>query len=81
MGHTRQYIWRVEDGQSMAGSGFDPADILCELYGDSGMRTRVLDKDDLKGMAPWYLCSLLNEVYKAGREDAMADLRMVLGIK
>ena len=81
MGYKRQYIWRVEDGQSIAGTGHEPADILCELYGDPGMRTRVMDKDELKGMAPWYLCSLLNEVYKSGREDAMADLRNVLGIK
>lgn len=81
MGYKREYIWRVKEGETTAGTGFEPADILCQLYNDPGMRTRVLDKDDLKGMAPWYLCSLLNEVYRAGREDAMADLRHVLGIK
>ncbi len=81
MGYNRQYLWRVKEGETTAGSGFEPADILCQLYNDPGMRTRVMDASDLKGMQPWVLCSLLNEVYKAGREDAMSDLRQVLGIK
>lgn len=81
MGYNRVYTWRKDENEEAGAGGFEPADILCQLYNDPGMRTRVLDKDDLKGMAPWYLCSLLNEVYRAGREDAMADLRHVLGIK
>jgi hypothetical protein len=81
MGYKREYLWRVKEGETTAGTGFEPADILCQMYGDPGMRTRVINADELRGMPPWILCSLLNEVYKAGREDAMADLRTVLGIK
>jgi len=80
-GYTRRYLWRVPEDQTTASTGFEPADILCEMYGDAGMRTRVVNADELKGFPPWELCDLMNQAYRNGREDAMADLRRVLGVK
>jgi hypothetical protein len=60
-------------------NGYEPCDILLD-HGlkDSGFRTYVIRKEDL---VPWQICSALNSAYKAGREDAMRDLRRFMGIK
>lgn len=81
MGYNKQYVWRSKEGEAYHEGGFEPADILCQHYDDDKFRTVVLDADDLKGMAPWKLCSLLNEVYRSGRADAMSDLRNFIGVK
>jgi hypothetical protein len=60
-------------------NGYEPCDILLDHgYGNSDFRTYVIRKEDL---VPWQICSALNSAYKAGREDAMRDLRRFMGIK
>ena len=80
MGYKRSYVWR-DEAEENGSNGHQPCDILCQLYEDAGMMTVALSKQDFESLTPWLLCSLLNQVYKNGREDAMADLRNVLGIK
>jgi hypothetical protein len=70
---ARFYCIREED------NGYEPCDILLD-HGlkDPSFRTYVIRKEDLK---PWQICDALNSAYKAGREDAMRDLRHFMGIK
>jgi hypothetical protein len=70
---TRFYCVRETD------NGYEPCDILLD-HGlkDPSFRTYVIRKEDLK---PWQICSALNDAYKAGREEAMRDLRNFIGIK
>jgi hypothetical protein len=69
---TRFYCTREED------SVYEPCDILLD-HGlkDTGFRTYVIRKEDFK---PWQICNALNDAYKAGREDAMRDLRNFIGV-
>lgn len=80
MGHKRSYVWR-DESEPGGSNGYEPCDILCQLYEDAGMMTVTLSKQDFETLTPWRLCSLLNQVYKNGREDAMADLRHFIGIQ
>jgi hypothetical protein len=70
---ARFYCIREED------NGYDPCDILLD-HGlkDSSFRTYVIRKEDLK---PWQICDALNGAYRAGREDAMRDLRNFIGVE
>ncbi len=77
----KTYVWRKLDGEDLGSSGFQPTDILVEHYNDPGMRTMLLRKDEFENLRPWELCSILNEVYKSGRNDAMEDLRRFIGLK
>ena len=81
MGHKRQYLWRVKEGETTANTGFEPADILLQHYGDPGMRTMVMREEDFKRIKPWELCSMLNEAYESGRKDSMEDLRRFIGVE
>jgi hypothetical protein len=62
-----------------ADSGYEPCDILLD-HGlkDSSFRTYVIRKEDLK---PWQICTALNDAYRAGREEAMRDLRNFIGVE
>lgn len=62
-------------------SGSDPCDILLQLYPDDGFRTLVMRQEDFEHLKPWELCMLLNRAREAGREDAMRDVRDLLGVK
>lgn len=59
-------------------NGYEPCDILMD-HGliNPDFRTYAIRKEDLK---PWQICDALNNAYKAGREDAMRDLRNFMGI-
>lgn len=55
---------------------------LCDILLDHGLkspdfRTYVIRKEDING---WKICEALNQAYKAGREDAMRDLRNFIGV-
>jgi hypothetical protein len=77
----KSYIWRKLEGEQPGTGGFEPTDILVEHYGDAGMRTTLLRKDEFENLKPWELCSILNEAYKHGRQDAMEDLRRFIGVE
>ena len=55
--------------------------VLLEHYGDKGVRTRVLEADDLVKVEAWKIATLLNAAYAAGRTHAMEELRHFIGIK
>lgn len=55
--------------------------VLLQHYGDPGVRTRVLESEDLANAEAWKIASLLNSAYEAGRTHAMEDLRRLIGIK
>lgn len=80
MGYKRSYVWRDEQEEN-GSNGHKPCDILCQHYNDETWATIVLSKQDFETLTPWLLCSLLNQVYKNGREDAMADLRRMMGVQ
>ena len=70
---TRHYCTREEDN----------ANKLCDILLDHGLkspdfRTYVIRKEDLSA---WKICEALNSAYRAGREDAMRDLRNFIGIE
>jgi hypothetical protein len=69
------YYWMTAEGDD----GRDR--VLLEHYGDSGVRTRVLEADDLEKAEAWKIATLLNGAYEAGRTHAMEDLRRFIGIK
>lgn len=59
-------------------TGYEPCDILLDHgLNSTDFRTYVIRKEDFK---PWQVCDALNSAYKAGREDAMADLRRFIGV-
>ena len=69
----RRYCIRETD------NGYEPCDILLDHgFNSPDFRTYVIRQEDLK---PWQIVDALNSAYKAGREDAMADLRRFIGIK
>jgi hypothetical protein len=69
---TRHYCIREED------NGFESCDILLDHgLNSSDFRTYVIRKEDLK---PWQICTALNDAYKAGREEAMRELRNFIGV-
>jgi len=70
---TRFYCVRDTDNSSA------PCDILMD-HGlkNPEFRTYVIRKEDLY---PWKIAHELNNAYQAGREDAMRDLRNLLGIR
>jgi hypothetical protein len=69
---TRFYCIREED------NGYEPCDILLDHgYGNKDFRTFVIRKEEFK---PWQVADALNNAYKAGREDAMRDLRNFIGV-
>ena len=69
---SRLYCIREED------NGYEPCDILLDHGLKSpDFRTYVIRKEDLK---PWQICVALNDAYKAGREEAMRDLRRFIGV-
>ena len=55
--------------------------VLLQHYGDPGVRTRVLEADDLIKTEAWQIATLLNAAYEAGRVHAMEELRRFIGIK
>ena len=70
---NRHYCTREED------NGYEPCDILLDHgLGSPDFRTYVIRKEDFK---PWQVVDALNNAYKQGREDAMASLRRMMGIK
>ena len=59
-------------------NGYDPCDILLDHgLNNTDFRTYVIREEDLK---PWQIVTALNDAYKAGREDAMRDLRNFIGV-
>jgi hypothetical protein len=79
--NRKTYVWRKKESEDPYAGGFEPTDILVQHYNDEGFRTILLDEEDFKRLAPWKLCSLLNDAYDSGYRDAKADIRNVLGIK
>jgi hypothetical protein len=70
---ARFYCIREED------NGYEPCDILLDHgYGHKDFRTYVIRKEEL---TPRQICSVLNDAYKIGREDAMRDLRNLIGVE
>lgn len=55
--------------------------VLLQHYGDPGVRTRVLESEELANAEAWKIASLLNSAYEAGRTHAMEELRRFIGIK
>lgn len=55
--------------------------VLLQHYGNPGVRTRVLESDELTNAEAWKIASLLNSAYEAGRTHAMEELRRFIGIK
>lgn len=70
---TRQYCTREEDNDN----GSEPCDILLQHFKSDNFRTYVIRKEEWSG---WRIASALNDAYKAGREDAMRDLRNFIGV-
>lgn len=63
------------------GNGYDPSDIVCQLYGDAAWRTICIPQEDLENIAPWKLANELNRAYEQGRKEAFEDLRRLIGVK
>lgn len=61
--------------------GYDDCDILQSHWGDSGMRTILLNKDDFATLQPWQFVSLLNKAYERGRIEYQEDLRRFIGVR
>ena len=59
-------------------SGYDPCDIRLQLYKSDDFTTIAIRKDELY---PRKIAEALNNAYRAGRNDAMQDLRNFIGIK
>lgn len=76
----KEFVWREIEGDEY-NLGGDATDILVQHYGDPGMRTMLLTKDEFENLKPWRLCALLNSAYEAGRSDSMEALRHFIGIK
>ena len=73
MAHT--YAWVVaEDDEGNER-------VLCQHYGDPGVRTRVYEADELVNMRAYDIAQRLNAAYEAGRNHAFEDLRRFIGIK
>lgn len=72
----RQYTYNHKDN-----TGYAPCDILVQYYESEEFRGVILRKDDFEELAPWKLCTLLQAAYDAGRDDAMRDLRIMIGVK
>lgn len=62
-------------------NGHEPCDIISQLYGDDAWRTVLLNKQDFESLAPWQMCSLLNNAYERGRTEYAEELRRFLGVK
>ena len=58
-------------------NGYDPCDILLQHYEDDQWKTIAIRAEDLK---PWNICEALNNAYKAGKADAMRNLRLMIGV-
>jgi hypothetical protein len=73
---TRSYTFNREKN-----TGYQPCDILVQLYGDPGFRALVVAKEDIEaGLRPWEICRLLNDAYAQGQKDAKEDIQTILGI-
>lgn len=77
----KTYVWKKKEGEEPGTGGFDPTDILVQHYDDEKFRTVLLREDEFTRLKPWELCSILNEVYRSGRNDAMEDLRRFIGVE
>lgn len=55
--------------------------VLLQHYGDSGVRTRVYEADELVKMEAWDIAAKFNAAYEAGRNHAMEELRNFIGVK
>ena len=74
----RTYEWIAVDCTE---EPFQGQRVLLQHYGEPGVRTRVLEADELVKMDAWKVASLLNSAYEAGRTHAMEELRNFIGIK
>lgn len=72
MGYNRYYSF-----DNKKDNGYNPCDILLKLYDSDDFKTIAIRQEDL---VPWKICEALNNAYKAGREDAMRDLRIFIGV-
>ena len=59
-------------------NGNEPCDILLQHYENDQWKTVVIRADDLQ---PWKICQALNSAYEAGKQDAMRNLRYMIGIE
>lgn len=58
---------------------YEDTDILVQYYNDEKFRTVLLSKQEFATLQPWKMCSLLNSAYDRGYDEAMADLRRLIG--
>lgn len=77
MAYKRTYTFNHKEH-----SGYgEPCNILVQYYESEEFKAVALRADDLKSFDAWHLCRALQSAYDAGREDAMRDLRMLIGVQ
>ena len=77
MAYKRTYTFNRE---TYTGYG-TPCNILVQLYEDENFKAVALRAEDFERFDAWRMCEALQHAYDSGREDAMRDLRMMMGIK
>lgn len=73
MGYERHYQFNHEENNGYIS---EPCDILVQHYKSDNFRTISIRKEEWNA---WKICEALNHAYKVGREDAMSDLRRMIG--
>lgn len=68
---TRQTVYHYN------GNGYEPSDIICQLYGDEAWRTICIPQDEQH--MPFRIANALNQAYERGRQEAFEDLRRLIG--
>lgn len=71
----REYCFNRENH---TGYGSEPCDILIQHFKSDNFRTIAIRAEEWDA---WNICNKLNDAYKAGREDAMRDLRNFIGVE
>jgi hypothetical protein len=76
MGYKRTYTFNRDEN-----NGYSSCDILVQYYDSEQFKAVAIRKEDMENMDAWRMCNALQRAYDAGREDAMRDLRMLIGVQ
>jgi len=77
MAYKRTYTFNHKEH-----NGYDtPCNILVQYYESEEFKAVAVRAEDFERFDAWRMCQVLQNAYDAGREDAMRDLRMLIGVQ